>query len=178
MMPWTSKLLGLNWLAATAFCGPDHQVTSAPTAPPQASAASSSQPVLTVSQWRLVTAWVQAKWAVPVSASRATAGAPRNMPRMAGTARLNWTITPSAPLPNETPPRGNWQLFAARQAPKSAWNWLAMFSPVITSSTANKPTSTPVMAVDARYCRQISQLTVVLQPWKSSKPPEGLRTPP
>ena len=61
MMPCTSKVPGLNWLAATVFRGPAHQVTSAPTAPPQAMAASSSHPVLTASQWRLVTAWVQAK---------------------------------------------------------------------------------------------------------------------
>ena len=87
-MPWVSKWPGSNALANCALSGPDHQVVRAVIAPPQAAAASSSQPALTVSQRVRVTLCVHAKSLVRVSSSCATSGAPHSMPSTTGTIRL------------------------------------------------------------------------------------------
>src|SRR6202020_417296 len=84
-MPWVSNWPGVNAVADSALIGPDHQVVSAETAPPQATAASSSQPALAASQRVLVTLWVHTKSLVRASSSDATSGAPHSMPITTGT---------------------------------------------------------------------------------------------
>src|ERR1017187_5045404 len=101
-MPWMSNLPGLNFQWLRAFCGPDHQVTKADTAPAQAAAASSTQPVLTVSQRLRVTLCIQANWLVPVSSSRATSGPPQNRPSRHGTAKVSVTRVDSSGLPRDS----------------------------------------------------------------------------
>ena len=87
-MPWVSNWPGWNAFACSALFGPDHQVVRAAIAPPQAAAASSSQPALTVSQRVRVTLCAHAKSLVRDSSSCATSGAPHSMPSTAGTIRL------------------------------------------------------------------------------------------
>jgi hypothetical protein len=96
-----SKRLAWKASAVSALYGPDHQVTTAETAPAKAAAASSSHPVLTASQRRLVMLWVQANWFVPVSSSLATIGAPQNSPGSSGTADVATTIVATVGLPRE-----------------------------------------------------------------------------
>jgi len=87
-MPWVSNWPGANASACSALPGPDHQVVSAAIAAPQAAAASSSQPALTVSHRVRVTLCVHAKSMVRDSISCATSGAPHSMPSTTGTIRL------------------------------------------------------------------------------------------
>ncbi len=70
----------------------------AETAPARTAAASSSHPVLTASQRRLVMLCVQANWFVPVSSSCATVGAPQNSPGSSGTAAVATTSVVKAGL--------------------------------------------------------------------------------
>src|SRR5580693_8812463 len=99
-----SNLLTWKASAVSAVYGPDHQVTRAETAPARTAAASSSHPVLTASQRRLVTLWVQANWFVPVSSSCATIGAPQNSPGSSGTADVATTsVVRSGPLSDGLP---------------------------------------------------------------------------
>src|SRR5580658_9563926 len=98
-----SNLLALKASAFSALDGPDHQVTTAETAPARTAALSSSHPVLTASQCRRVMLCVQANWFVPVSSSPATIGAPQNSPGSRGTAEVATTSVANAGLLRERP---------------------------------------------------------------------------
>src|SRR6202453_517150 len=93
----------LTWKASavSALSGPDHQVTTAETAPASTAAPSSSHPVLTASQRSLVMLCVQANWCVPVSSSCATIGAPQNSPGSSGTADVATTSVTKAEVLRE-----------------------------------------------------------------------------
>src|SRR3984957_17069204 len=97
-IPWVSNWPGMNAVADSALIGPDHQVVSAETAPPQTTAASSSQPALPASQRVLVTLCVQAKSLVRASSSDATSGAPHSMPSTTGTTSATYGKSLSSPL--------------------------------------------------------------------------------
>src|ERR1700733_3907596 len=98
-MSVTSNLLTWNASAVSALSGPDHQVTTAETAPASTAAPTSSHPALTASQRRLVTLCVQANWFVPVSSSLATVGAPQSNPGSTGTADVATTSIAMIELP-------------------------------------------------------------------------------
>lgn len=69
-----------------AYC-PRAQATKAPVTAPKSAAAPASTPILTASQRRRVTDWVNARRWVPCSSSRASSGAPQNMPTTSGSSR-------------------------------------------------------------------------------------------
>src|ERR1700722_1478327 len=97
-MPWVSNWPGVNAVADSALIGPDHQVKSVETAPPQTTAASSSQPALTASQRVRVTLCVHAKSLVRASSSDATSGAPHSMPSTTGTTSVKYGKSLIKPL--------------------------------------------------------------------------------
>ena len=101
-MPWMSNWPASKFCCLRAFSGPDHQVTRAATAPPQAAAASSIQPALTASQCLRVTLCIQANWLVPVSSSRATSGPPQNTPSRHGTTKVSVTRSNSTGVPSDS----------------------------------------------------------------------------
>jgi hypothetical protein len=68
--------------------GLDHQFTMRVNSSPAAMAAAPAMASLAASQRVRVTPWVHARRKVPVSSSRATSGAPQNIPIRPGTARL------------------------------------------------------------------------------------------
>src|ERR1017187_5475791 len=164
-MPWMSNLPGLNFQWLRAFCGPDHQVTKADTAPAQATAASSTQPVLTVSQRLRVTLCIQANWLVPVSSSLATSGAPQNSPSRAGTARVSVTRTRSGASPRDSVPARLPQVLVAAHEARAEWYCDAICRPVISSSTANAARAAAPKYAWLRCWRQTSQVIARLPPW-------------
>src|ERR1700678_2162079 len=95
-MSVTSNRLTWKASAVSAWEGPDHQVTTAETAPARTAAPGSCHPVLTASQRSLVMLCVQANWCVPVSSSCATIGAPQNSPGSSGTADVAPTSVTTA----------------------------------------------------------------------------------
>ncbi len=136
-MSVTSNLLASKALAYSALSGPDHQVTRAETAPARTAAASSSHPVLTTSQRRLVMLCVQANWFVPVSSSCATIGAPQNSPGSSGTADVPTTSVVRIGLLRDRLP----QLLCFMHPASSECHICATCSPVISSTTASAANS-------------------------------------
>src|ERR1700733_9949362 len=141
-MSVTSNLLTWNASAVSALSGPDHQVTTAETAPASTAAPPSSHPALTAIQRRLVTLCVQANWFVPVSSSLATIGAPQNSPGSTGTADVATTRNPIVGLPRERfePTRVAQEPSFAHCA-RSECHTDAACSPVSSSTTASAASS-------------------------------------
>src|SRR5580704_1984345 len=81
------KAAGLKRLALTLSMGLNHHDTIRLSSPPTAALARPTSPSLTRSQRRRLTLCVQARRKVPVSSSRATSGAPQNIPITTGTMR-------------------------------------------------------------------------------------------
>src|SRR5580692_1455079 len=154
-MPWVSNWPGVNAVADSALIGPDHQVASADTAPPQATAASSSQPALTASQRVRVTVCVHAKSLVRASSSDATSGAPHSMPSTTGTTSVKYGKSLIRPLTrvgacSRHPP------FPA-QLTRTECQRDAIWKP--------SASSTEAIAAWARYWRQTNHVMILLQSW-------------
>ena len=79
------KEAGLKRFAVILSMGLNHHETIRLIAPPTTALASPTRPSLTASQRRRLTLCVQARRKVPVSSSRATSGAPQNIPMSTGT---------------------------------------------------------------------------------------------
>src|ERR1700730_270989 len=165
-MPVMSNLLVLKASAFSAWSGPIHQVTRAETAPARTAAASSSHPVLTASQCRLVTLWVQANWLVPVSSSCATIGAPQNIPASSGTADVAATSVVKAVLLRDRLP----QLLCFMHPARAECHTCAACSPVISSTTVSAASSAAASAPWLRYCRQVTQVIGLLPPLTGGLP--------
>ena len=86
-MPRTPNTDWSSGFSCTRSMGLNHQVRMRLSSPPMAMLARTPMHSLTASQRFLVTLWVQARRKVPVSSSRATSGAPQNMPSSAGSTR-------------------------------------------------------------------------------------------
>src|SRR5580658_1839507 len=137
----------LAWKASalSALSGPDHQVTTAETAPARAAAASSSHPVMTASQRHLVMLWVQANWFVPVSSSLATIGAPQNSPGSSGTADVATTSVVKTGLLRERFRLPHEVSFA--HAARAECHTPAACSPLISSATPTAASSATASAL-------------------------------
>src|ERR1700722_8186713 len=79
------KEAGLNRFAVTLSMGLNHHETMRLNDAPTTALARPTSPSLTRSQRRRLTLWVQARRKVPDSSSRATRGAPQNIPMSTGT---------------------------------------------------------------------------------------------
>src|ERR1700722_20107550 len=151
----------MNAVADSALIGPAHQVVSAETAPPQATAASSSQPALAASQRVLVTLCVHAKSLVRPSSSDATSGAPHSMPSTTGTTSAMYGKSLSKPFTRlgcccRQP------AFPA-QLTRTECQRDAIWKPSASTTAASAASSTDATAAWARYWRQTSQVMILLQ---------------
>ena len=155
------------WLRA--FTGLDHQVTRAETAPPQAAAASSAQPTLTVSQRPRVMLCIQANWLVPVSNSRATSGPPQNTPSRHGTTTVSVTSKDTTGVPRISVFARLPQVWLAVHEVRADWYCDAICRPVTSSRTANAASAAAARYAWLRCWRQTSQVIDLLQPWSGAR---------